>query len=126
MTKTSLTQKSSTLTEWQGYYGAATGKGRQAAKAELEKLDLASGNLTLQEGVKEAARIIHVAHEDSKDKEFELEMTWISSLDGPTKGRHEEVPKDILEEAEKAAKQALEGDDEEEEKPAEEGEKMEE
>ncbi|KAI4125179.1 MAG: hypothetical protein LQ347_005462 [Umbilicaria vellea] len=109
-----------------GYYGAATGKGRQAAKAELEKLDLASGNLTLQEGVKEAARIIHVAHEDSKDKEFELEMTWISSLDGPTKGRHEEVPKDILEEAEKAAKQALEGDDEEEETPAEEGEKMEE
>ncbi|SLM33484.1 proteasome component c1 [Lasallia pustulata] len=113
-----------------GYYGAATGKGRQAAKAELEKLDLASGTLTLQEGVKEAARIIHIAHEDSKDKEFELEMTWISSLDGPTKGRHEEVPKDILEEAEKAAekaaKKALEGDDEEEEKPAEEGEKMEE
>lgn len=126
MTKTSLIEKLSTLTEYQGYYGAATGKGRQAAKAELEKLDLASGNLTLQEGVKEAARIIHVAHEDSKDKEFELEMTWISSLDGPTKGRHEEVPKDILEEAEKAAKQALEGDDEEEEKPAEEGEKMEE
>lgn len=114
------------LTGRQGYYGAATGKGRQAAKGELEKLDLTSGTLTLQEGVKEAARIIHVAHEDSKDKEFELEMTWISSLDGPTKGRHEEVPKDILEEAEKAAKKALEGDDEEEEKPAEEGEKMEE
>ncbi|MCJ1298389.1 putative proteasome subunit alpha type-7 [Hypocenomyce scalaris] len=109
-----------------GYYGAATGKGRQAAKAELEKLDLGSGNLSLQDGVKEAARIIYVAHEDSKDKDFELEMTWISSMDGPTKGRHEEVPKEILEEAEKAAKKALEGDDEEEEKPAEEGEKMEE
>lgn len=126
----SLRQELSILTGPQGYYGAATGKGRQAAKAELEKLDLASGTLTLQEGVKEAARIIHIAHEDSKDKEFELEMTWISSLDGPTKGRHEEVPKDILEEAEKAAekaaKKALEGDDEEEEKPAEEGEKMEE
>ena len=25
-----------------GYYGAATGKGRQAAKAELEKLDLSA------------------------------------------------------------------------------------
>ena len=114
------------LTGPQGYYGAATGKGRQAAKAELEKLDLGSGNLSLQDGVKEAARIIYVAHEDSKDKDFELEMTWISSMDGPTKGRHEEVPKEILEEAEKAAKKALEGDDEEEEKPAEEGEKMEE
>jgi 20S proteasome subunit alpha 7 len=63
----------------------------------------------------EAARIIYVAHEDSKDKDFELEMTWISALDGPTKGRHEEVPRELVEEAEKAAKKSLEGDDEEEE-----------
>jgi 20S proteasome subunit alpha 7 len=62
----------------------------------------------------EAARIIYVAHEDSKDKEFELEMSWISSLDGPTKGRHQSVPQDLLEEAEKAAKKSLEGDDEDE------------
>ena len=62
----------------------------------------------------EAARIIYVAHEDSKDKEFELEMTWISALDGPTKGRHEEVPRELVEEAEKAAKESLESDDEEE------------
>ncbi|MCJ1478022.1 hypothetical protein MMC13_006697 [Lambiella insularis] len=108
-----------------GYYGAATGKGRQTAKSELEKLDLAAGTLSLHDGVKEAARIIYVAHEDSKDKDFELEMSWISCLDGPTKGRHEHVPEHILEEAEKAAKKALEGEDEEEEKPAED-EKMEE
>ncbi|KAG7292719.1 hypothetical protein NEMBOFW57_002758 [Staphylotrichum longicolle] len=72
-----------------GYYGAATGKGRQAAKAELEKLDLGGPGgptLTLEQAVKEAARIIYVAHDDSKDKEFELEMTWISGADGPTKG----------------------------------------
>jgi len=109
----------------QGYYGAATGKGRQAAKAELEKLDLASGNLSLEQGVKEAARIIYVAHEDSKDKDFELEMTWISNRDGPTKGRHEQVPKEVLEEAEKAAKKAMEGEDEEE-TAEKDGEKMEE
>ena len=42
-------------------------------------------------------------------------MTWISSPDGPTKGRHEEVPKDIREEAEKLAKKALEGDDDDDE-----------
>jgi 20S proteasome subunit alpha 7 len=88
----------------------------------LEKLDLSSEKLSLMEGVKEAARIIYVAHEDSKDKDFELEMSWISSLDGPTKGRHEEVPKEILEEAEKAARRALE-DEEEEDKG---GEQMEE
>jgi 20S proteasome subunit alpha 7 len=79
----------------------------------------------LADGVKEAARIIYVAHEDSKDKEFELEMTWISSVDGPTKGRHEEVPKELLEEAEKAAKRSLEGDDEDEEDKTQ-GEQMEE
>ncbi|KAF1929891.1 proteasome subunit alpha type-3 [Didymella exigua CBS 183.55] len=105
-----------------GYYGAATGKGRQIAKSELEKLNLAAGELSLQDGVKEAARIIYVAHDDNKDKEFELELTWISNLDGPTKGRHEEVPKEIREEAERLAKKALEGDDEDEE----EEEKMEE
>ncbi|EGS19304.1 uncharacterized protein CTHT_0059300 [Thermochaetoides thermophila DSM 1495] len=99
-----------------GYYGAATGKGRQAAKAELEKLDLQGDSLTLEQAVKEAARIIYVAHDDSKDKDFELEMTWISGPDGPTKGLHQEVPKALREEAERLAKKALEDDDEEEAK----------
>lgn len=72
--------------------------------------------LSLADGVKEAARIIYVAHEDSKDKEFELEMSWISSLDGPTRGRHEEVPRHLVEEAETAAKRELEGEEEEEPK----------
>lgn len=104
----------------QGYYGAATGKGRQSAKGELEKLDLAAGTLSLEEGIKEAARIIYVAHEDTKDKEFELEMTWISCMDGPTKGRHEPVPSHLLEEAERLAKKSLEGEDDDEEKVGEE------
>lgn len=101
-----------------GYYGAATGKGRQAAKAELEKLDLGgpgAEQLTLEQAVKEAARIIYVAHDDSKDKEFELEMTWISGKDGPTKGLHQEVPKALREEAERLAKKALDEDDDEDE-----------
>jgi 20S proteasome subunit alpha 7 len=77
---------------------------------------LASPNcaLSLKDAVMEAARIIYVAHEDSKDKEFELEMSWISALDGLTKGRHMQVPQDLLEEAEKAAKKSIEGDDDEE------------
>jgi 20S proteasome subunit alpha 7 len=86
----------------------------------LEKLNLSDGNLSLEEGVKEAARIIYVAHDDNKDKEFELEMTWISSLDGPTKGRHEDVPKELREEAEKLAKKSLDDDDDEEEEKMEE------
>ena len=38
-----------------GYFGAATGKGRQEAKNEIEKLDLAG--LSLRDAVKEAARM---------------------------------------------------------------------
>lgn len=98
-----------------GYYGAATGKGRQTAKTELEKLELEKGELSLEQGVKEAAKIIYAAHDDNKDKEFELEMTWVSNAEGPTKGRHEEVPKALREEAEKLAKIALEGEEEEDE-----------
>lgn len=96
-----------------GYYGAATGKGRQAAKAELEKLDLSAGQITLQDAVKEAARIIYIASKDNKDKDFELEMTWVSGHDGPTQGRHMEVPKELREEAERLARaeDELEEDD---------------
>ncbi|CAI6053365.1 unnamed protein product [Clonostachys chloroleuca] len=114
--------------QYWGYYGAATGKGRQAAKAELEKLDLAAGTLSLEQAVKEAARIIHHAHKDNKDKEFELEMTWISGIDGPTKGRHVEVPKALREEAERLAKAEDESDDsdDDDEDEKKEGDKMEE
>ena len=89
---------------------------------------MTSGNLSLTDAVKEAARIIYVAHEDSKDKDFELEMSWISSVNGPTKGRHEEVPKELFDESEKAAKSSLEDEDEEEgdKGNANEGERMEE
>lgn len=103
-----------------GYYGAATGKGRQAAKAELEKLELGAKEgeeaISLEQGVKEAARIIYVAHEDSKDKDFELELCWVSAVSGPTKGRFEEVPAELKEEAERLAKKALEGEEDDEEK----------
>lgn len=38
-----------------GYHGAATGKGRQIARNEMEKLDLA--NMTVRQAVNEAARM---------------------------------------------------------------------
>ncbi|KAI0265177.1 20S proteasome subunit [Gloeopeniophorella convolvens] len=86
-----------------GYHGAAVGKGRQLAKTELEKLKLSE--LTTREAVFEAARIIHLVHDDAKEKEFELEMTWIGD---ETKGRHLPVPQDLFEEADRKAKEALE------------------
>ncbi|KAK7061568.1 proteasome subunit alpha type [Favolaschia claudopus] len=85
-----------------GYHGAAVGKGRQLAKTELEKLKLSE--LTAREAVIEAARIIYLVHEDAKEKQFELEMSWIGS---ETNGVHVPVPQDLFDEAESKAKEAL-------------------
>jgi len=86
-----------------GFYGTAVGKGRQSAKGELEKLKLSE--MTVDQAVKELARIIYSVHDDVKDKEFELEMSWICEASG---FQHKELPKGLLEEAEKAAKASLE------------------
>lgn len=94
-------------TYW-GYKGAATGKGRQSAKAELEKVISNKPELDAREAVKEAARIIYLAHEDNKEKDFELEMSWCSISE--TNGLHKAVPKDLLDEAIAFAK-AENGDD---------------
>jgi len=86
-----------------GYNGAAVGKGHQLAKTELEKLNFSE--LTTRKAVMEAARIIYLVHDEAKDKEFELEMSWIGQ---ETNYEHLPVPEDLFTEAEKAAKEAIE------------------
>ncbi|XP_006460192.1 20S proteasome subunit, partial [Agaricus bisporus var. bisporus H97] len=86
-----------------GYNGAAVGKGRQLAKTELEKLKLSE--LTTKEAVYEAARIIYLVHEDAKEKEFELEISWIGQ---ETDNVHLPVPRELQQDAEAKAKAALE------------------
>ncbi|KAG0228702.1 hypothetical protein BGW42_002027 [Actinomortierella wolfii] len=88
-----------------GYHGIAVGKGRQVAKTEIEKLNLAE--MTCREAVKHAARIIHEVHDEAKDKEFELEVSWVCEESG---GFHQMVPKDLVEEAEQLAKAANDDD----------------
>ena len=48
---------------------------------------------------------IHLVHEDNKEKEFELEMSWMGE---ETQGNFLTVPKDLRQEAEEKAKAALE------------------
>lgn len=90
-----------------GYTGAATGKGRQTAKSELEKLNYEE--LTVKEAIKIAAKIIHQAHEDNKDKDYELEISWVSKEH--TGGKHQIIPDELLNEAKKFAEEL---DDEDE------------
>ncbi|XP_071555734.1 proteasome subunit alpha type-3 [Temnothorax nylanderi] len=85
-----------------GYYGCAVGKAKQSAKTEIEKLKLPE--MTCKDLVKEAARIIYLVHDELKDKQFELEMSWVGAH---TNGRHERVPADLKTEAETKARQAM-------------------
>ncbi|KAJ1992748.1 putative proteasome subunit alpha type-7 [Dimargaris cristalligena] len=85
-----------------GYHACAVGKGKQVARTELEKLKLA--DMTARQAIKEATRVIYTAHDEAKDKEFELELTWISD---ETNGRFERVPKELVAEAEAYAAESL-------------------
>lgn len=48
---------------------------------------------------------IYLVHDDAKEKDFELEMTWVGT---ETNGVHLPVPKDLADEASRKAKAALE------------------
>jgi len=85
-----------------GYHGCAIGKAKQSAKTEIEKLKLSS--MDYKDVVKEAARIVYLVHDELKDKQFELEMSWVGKH---TFGKHERIPLDIKSEAEAKACQAL-------------------
>ncbi|GBG70095.1 hypothetical protein CBR_g5726 [Chara braunii] len=88
------------------YFGTAIGKGRQAAKTEIEKLKLSE--MTCREGVIEVAKIIYGVHDEAKDKAFELEMSWICD---ESNREHQLVPRELLAQAEAAAKAAQEEED---------------
>jgi len=91
------------------YFGCAIGKGKQPAKVEIEKLKL--GDMTCRDVLKDVARIIYSVHDDVKDKEFELELSWVCEESGWT---HKQVPTELLKQAEDAAKLAMEEDDDDE------------
>uniref|UniRef100_A0A7N8Y7X4 Proteasome subunit alpha type n=1 Tax=Mastacembelus armatus TaxID=205130 RepID=A0A7N8Y7X4_9TELE len=86
-----------------GYWGCAIGKAKQAAKTEIEKLQSVLFDVLCR---------IYIVHDEVKDKAFELELSWVGEI---TNGRHELVPKDVREEAEKYAKDSLEEDDDSDE-----------
>jgi len=87
-----------------GYFGTSMGKGKQAAKNEMEKIKF--NEISTRDALKEVARIIHSVHDEVKDKDFELELGWISMTE--TNSVHQLVPQNLLEEAEAHAKAAIE------------------
>ena len=77
-----------------GYFGVAVGKGKAACKTDIEKLDLES--MTCEEAVVEIAKMIHSVHDSDKDKEYELELSWVCRASG---GRHQLVPAELRDSA---------------------------
>ncbi|KAL7503728.1 hypothetical protein ACHAXN_002037 [Cyclotella atomus] len=97
------------------YYGCSAGRGRQSARTEMEKLAInpkqGEGELIdVQEAVKQLAKIIYTLYDQSKDKPFELEMSWLCEGSG---WRHEGVPKDVIASAVEWAKKEIEEAEEE-------------
>ncbi|KAF3441377.1 hypothetical protein FNV43_RR15291 [Rhamnella rubrinervis] len=70
---------------------------------EIEKMKLSE--LTCRQGVIEVAKIIYGIHDEAKDKDFELEMSWVCD---ESNRLHQKVPDELLEETKVAAKAALE------------------
>jgi 20S proteasome subunit alpha 7 len=85
------------------YFGCAAGKGASAARTELEKILSRKGELGIscREAVVELAKILYTIRDPSKDKPFELEMSWLCS---ETRFQHSLVPADLLQSADLAAK----------------------
>jgi len=88
-----------------GYHGVAVGQGKQLARTELENLSLK--DLTAREAAIEVAKIIYKIHDDVKDKEFELELSWVCA---ESNGRHQHVPDDLLAEAIAAGQRTVEAE----------------
>jgi len=88
------------------YFGKALGKGKQLANTELEKLKL--DELTCVEALFHIAKIMHKVH-DEKDKDFELECSWITEQ---TNYEFTMIPPDVVQKAEQDAMKAIKEEDE--------------
>ena len=103
------------------YYGVAVGNGKQAAKTELEKLNLHKEPCTSVEAVKHICKILMMLHAENKDnasKPLEMELSWICQESGL---KHVGVPQDTITEAKVWAQAQLEEDEDDDEEEMEEG-----
>lgn len=88
------------------FRGCAIGKGQQAAKTELEKYKVF--NMKCRDALNYVAKIIHLLHDEVKDKPFELELSWICEA---SQWKHQLVPSQINAEAQAWAKKSIEDDE---------------
>lgn len=85
----------------QRYFATAIGKNKQGSASELEKLDFTK--LKVAEAVNHVARILYKLHDEVKDKELDVELSWVCDA---SKRLHVAVPEDVRTEAIRLAKEA--------------------
>jgi 20S proteasome subunit alpha 7 len=88
------------------YFGCAAGKGATAAKTEIEKLIVKAGaaGVDSRTAVKELAKILYTVRDPSKDKPFELEMSWLCAESG---WKYSMVPAELLAAADAEGRQVV-------------------
>jgi len=88
------------------YFGCAIGKHKMGAHTELEKLKF--DKITCRQAVVDIAKTIYKLHDDVKDKDFELELSWVCE---ESKRKHVMVPLEVRTEAIRLGKEAKEKED---------------
>lgn len=82
------------------FYGAALGKNTRGAQTELEKIKFQ--DITCRQAVQEIANMVYKLHDDVKDKDFELELTWLCEESG---FKQTFIPEDLRAQAVKTARE---------------------
>ena len=88
------------------YFGSAIGKNVQSAKTEIEKRKMTER--TCRDNLKDMAKILHLTHDENKDKDFELEMGWICEESG---WQFQRVPLDLRDQANREAREEIEDEE---------------
>ena len=85
------------------YYSCTSGKGSQICRTEIDKLNLEE--LSVNEAVYQACKMLIKSREETRDKRYEIDMAWISDQ---TFGKFLPVPDQLKSEMENRAKDDLE------------------
>ncbi|EDW89563.1 proteasome subunit alpha type-3 [Drosophila yakuba] len=88
-----------------GYFACASGKAKQLAKTEMEKLKT---DMKIDDLVKSAGEIIYKVHDDLKDADFRFEMGLVGRV---TEGLHLINPPELTEKARNAGDAANKEED---------------
>lgn len=92
-------------------WATSFGKGQRAAKTELEKLLKGKNKIedkTCKEALKDIAKVIEITRDETKDKPYDLELSWICP---ESQNEHQMVPKELRDAAVEEAKTELEAED---------------